>query len=232
MLHVDRHRLGPTVARARLRVLIDHRAHHGSGRLLQAMDLEPETFPTERASSFVNVQPTYVGHSRAAPRSPSRSLPLKQLAWVEVREEVHEEVSDRAADVAQHLCLQPTSPWATVVVAQSQRGRANRDRGREQSPETDRLTYARPVDVDDVMLVLTGALALSIGIRIVVSPRKSLESNYAGDRRWTRIFTFGKADPRPRPITDRALRFWAATGVPLILIGVATLFFGLRAILR
>jgi hypothetical protein len=105
MLHVDRHRLGPTVARARLRVLIDHRAHHGSGRLLQAMDLEPETFPTERASSFVNVQPTYVGHSRSAPRSRSRSLSLEQLAWVEVREEVHEEVCDHAADVAQHLCL-------------------------------------------------------------------------------------------------------------------------------
>jgi hypothetical protein len=102
MLHVDRHRLGSTVARARLRILIDHRAHHGSGRLLQAMDLEPETFPTERVSSVVYVQPTDVGHSRAAPRSRSRSLPLKQLAWVDVGEEGREEVLDRARDVAQH----------------------------------------------------------------------------------------------------------------------------------
>lgn len=107
MLHVDRDRVGPTVARARLRVLIDHCAHHGSGRLLQAMDLEPETFPIERASSFVNVQPTYVGHSRAAPRSVSRSSPFK-LEGVEAREEVGEEVGeevpDRSSDVAQHLC--------------------------------------------------------------------------------------------------------------------------------
>ena len=72
MLHVDRHRLGPTVARARLRVLIDYRAHHGSRGLLQAMDLEPETFPTERASSFVNVQPTYVAQSCG----PSVSIPV------------------------------------------------------------------------------------------------------------------------------------------------------------
>ena len=56
MLHVDPHWLGPTVARAGLRVLIDHRTHHRSGPLLQAMYLEPETFPAERASSLVHVR--------------------------------------------------------------------------------------------------------------------------------------------------------------------------------
>jgi hypothetical protein len=55
MLHVDHHWLGPTMTLAGLRVLIDHRTHHRSRPLLQAMYLEPETFPTERASSLVHV---------------------------------------------------------------------------------------------------------------------------------------------------------------------------------
>jgi hypothetical protein len=63
MLHVDHHWLGPTMALAGLRILIHHRAHYRSGLLLQALNLEPEPFPTERASSLVHVQPTYVRHS-------------------------------------------------------------------------------------------------------------------------------------------------------------------------
>jgi hypothetical protein len=87
------------------------------------------------------------------------------------------------------------------------------------------------VHADEVMLVLVGALSLAYGIRIVVSPRKALESNYAWDRRWTRFFTFRKLDPRPRPVTDRAMRFAAAIGVPLILMGAVALFSGIRAAL-
>ena len=111
MLHVDPYRLDPTVARARFRVLIDYCAHHGSGRLLQAMDLEPETFPTEHASGLIHVHPTYVGHSRAAPRH----------RWSLPGEEVGEEVHDRSVDLLPHLCLhrrvydRPPSDFAALM---------------------------------------------------------------------------------------------------------------------
>lgn len=99
MLHVDRHGLDPTVASSGLRVLIDHRAHHRSGLLLQAMYFEPETFPAERGTSLIHAQPTYIRHGRAAPRYVSGSSPVK------LEEEVGEEVLDRISDVAQHRCL-------------------------------------------------------------------------------------------------------------------------------
>lgn len=52
-----------------------------------------------------------------------------------------------------------------------------------------------------------GLIMVAHEIRTVVSPRKALDRNYAWDRRMTRFLTFGKLNPRPRPVTDRAVRF-------------------------
>lgn len=68
------------------------------------------------------------------------------------------------------------------------------------------------------------------GIRTVVSPRKALDRNYAWDRRMTRFLTFGKLNPRPRPVTDRAVRFSVVLAVTFALGGIVALFFGLRGI--
>lgn len=93
-----------------------------------------------------------------------------------------------------------------------------------------KLTYARVVTTtNEVLAVLIGAFFVCGGTWYVVSPRKALESNYAWDRRWTRIFTFGTIDPKPRRVTDRAVRLAVALGVIMALLGVAVLFGGLRA---
>lgn len=82
--------------------------------------------------------------------------------------------------------MPPTeSLWATAVVAQSQRGGANHDRvGCKLLIYADWRTLGA-VAVKDVTLVLIGGLFLCGGISIVVSPKRSLESNYAWDRLWT-----------------------------------------------
>jgi hypothetical protein len=77
----------------------------------------------------------------------------------------------------------------------------------------DRLTYSRAVDAKSVFLVAWGVILIAHGIRTMVSPRKALDSNYAWDRRMTRFFTFGKLNPRPRPVTDRAVRFFVVIAV-------------------
>jgi hypothetical protein len=91
--------------------------------------------------------------------------------------------------------------------------------------------WAFPVTLDGVMLVLIGLYALVEGTRGVISPRRSLERTYAWDRRWTRVFTFGLFDPKPRPVTDRAVRRHAVVGVVLVVAGLAMLFFGVRLLL-
>jgi hypothetical protein len=45
-----------------------------------------------------------------------------------------------------------------------------------------------------------------------------------------RIFTFGTIDPKPRRLTDRAVRVAVALGVIMALVGVAILFGGRRAL--
>ena len=87
------------------------------------------------------------------------------------------------------------------------------------------------MDVESVMLVLVGLFFVVGGAWSAGSPRKALESNYAWDRRWTRVFTFGRIDPKPRPITDRAVKVLAAAGVILVVIGMPLVFFGIRGLL-
>jgi hypothetical protein len=45
------------------------------------------------------------------------------------------------------------------------------------------------------------------------------------------VLTFGRIDPKPRPITDRALKVLAAAGVILVVIGMPLVFFGIRGLL-
>jgi len=80
------------------------------------------------------------------------------------------------------------------------------------------------------MLVLLGTVFVVGGAWSAISPRKALGSGYAWDRRWTRVFTFGRLDPKPRPLTDRAMRMQAVAGVILALVGLLMLFFGIRRI--
>jgi hypothetical protein len=88
------------------------------------------------------------------------------------------------------------------------------------------------VDAKSAFLVAWGLIMVAHGIRTVVSPRKALDSNYAWDRRMTRFFTFGKLNPRPRPVTDRAVRVFVVIAVTFALGGIVALFFGLRGILE
>jgi hypothetical protein len=69
------------------------------------------------------------------------------------------------------------------------------------------------------------------GARGVISPRKALESTYAWQRRWTRVFTLGRLDPEPRPVTDRAVKIYAVASVILIGIGFPVLVIGMRRLL-
>jgi hypothetical protein len=77
-------------------------------------------------------------------------------------------------------------------------------------------------------LVLLGTFFVVNGASSAISPRKALESNYAWDRRWTRVFTSGKLDPKPRPLTDGAVKMQAVAGVILALGGLPMLSFGIR----
>ena len=86
--------------------------------------------------------------------------------------------------------------------------------------------------VDNVMLVLIGLYGLVLGAWGAISPRSSLESAYAWDRRWTRLFTFGAWNPKPRPVTDRAVKQHAVVGVVLVVSGLALLFFGVRGLME
>jgi hypothetical protein len=72
MLHVDHHRLSPTVALAGLKGSDRPPFHDRSGLFLQWMHLRPETFPTERG---VEPRPRST-HERPAPwRGPWASIP-------------------------------------------------------------------------------------------------------------------------------------------------------------
>lgn len=77
------------------------------------------------------------------------------------------------------------------------------------------------------MLVLLGTFFVAGGAWSAISPRKALGSNYAWDRRWTRVFTLGKVDPKPRPLTDRAVKALAVAGVMFVVAGVPMLFVGI-----
>ena len=63
-----------------------------------------------------------------------------------------------------------------------------------------------------VFFVVTGAWG-------VLSPRKALESNYRWDRFWARVYTLGRIDPEPRPLTDRAVRSIRVAGVVFVVGG-------------
>ena len=70
------------------------------------------------------------------------------------------------------------------------------------------------------------------GIWTVISPRRALERNYAWDRRMARFLTFGILNPnlRPRPVTDRAVKFFVVIAVTFALGGIVALLFGLQGI--
>jgi hypothetical protein len=87
------------------------------------------------------------------------------------------------------------------------------------------------LDVESVMLVVIGTFFVLGGAWSAISPRKALESNYAWDRRWTRVFTLGRYDPKPRPLTDRAVKGQAVAGVIFIVAGLPILFVGIGRIL-
>jgi hypothetical protein len=73
-------------------------------------------------------------------------------------------------------------------------------------------------------MVVTGSWAL-------LSPRRALESNYRWDRRWTRVISLGRVDPKPREVSDRALKLASILGAVFILGGIALVFLGLRTLL-
>lgn len=79
-------------------------------------------------------------------------------------------------------------------------------------------------------MVLIGTFFVVGGAWSAISPRKALESSYAWDRRWTRVFTLGRYDPKPRSLTDRAVKMHAVACVILALVGLPLLFFGIRRI--
>lgn len=83
---------------------------------------------------------------------------------------------------------------------------------------------------NEVLAVLIGAFFVCGGTWYVASPRKALESSYAWDRRWMRTFTLGTNRPKPRRVTDRAVRVAVALGVIMALVGVVILFGGRRAL--
>ena len=69
------------------------------------------------------------------------------------------------------------------------------------------------------------------GFWTITSPRRALEKNYAWDRRMARFFTFGILNPRPRQVTDRAVKFFVVIAVTFALGGIVALFVGVRGIL-
>jgi hypothetical protein len=83
------------------------------------------------------------------------------------------------------------------------------------------------LDGESVVLFLLGAFFVVGGLWSAISPRKALESNYAWDRRWTRVFTLGRIDPKPRLLTSRAVKAQAVLGVVFVLIGLPMLFFAI-----
>ena len=68
------------------------------------------------------------------------------------------------------------------------------------------------------------------GIWAVISPRKALESNYRWDRRWSRLFTLGLVNPKPREITDGAVRLTRALGVIFLVAGLLIVGLGFRSL--
>jgi hypothetical protein len=86
------------------------------------------------------------------------------------------------------------------------------------------------VDAKSAFLVAWGLMMVAHGIWTMTSPRRALERNYAWDRRMTRFFTFGILNPRPRPVTDRAVTFFVVISVTFALGGIVAVLFGLQGI--
>jgi hypothetical protein len=84
------------------------------------------------------------------------------------------------------------------------------------------------MDLQRAIGVATAAGMIVIGFWAILSPRRFLESNYWWDRRWTRVFSLGLMNPKPRELSDRALRLTPFLGTICILSGVVLMFFFLR----
>jgi uncharacterized membrane protein HdeD (DUF308 family) len=86
------------------------------------------------------------------------------------------------------------------------------------------------VNLESGMLAAIGAYMVVTGVWALVSPRRALESNYRWDRRWTRIFSLSRVAPKPRKLTDRAIRLTSVTGAVFVVGGIVAVFFGLRTL--
>jgi hypothetical protein len=87
------------------------------------------------------------------------------------------------------------------------------------------------MDLQRGIMAAIGTFVLVTGLWALLSPRSALASNYRWDRKWTRVFSLGRIDPKPRELTDRAVRLASVLGGIFVVGGLVLLYFGLTSLL-